>query len=348
MMTTKRISAVAVSIVLFLPSTAAAQTVVQAGSKIEFPTQFEDMAVKASNGAWADLASMYSYQNGGDRIEAIVYRPSYPSVSLWFMQGDRRTNELFSRVAIAPEGSAEIFAVKSRSPNSMRRFYTIGAPFASTAIAVIGFGQWIVSIRSSSKTLSVGQQRDRLDKFIEQVFVPSPLAESRYPVAPIADCSGSSTLPFGPEGEPSMENVTLEMKTSGGIGAMVASQDAFSGNKGLAAQPSQYCRRQSATGKTVWFESVDAKSLSRWILPISETGITVEGMLVPTTTSDGKIHMQGVVLTNDHQRSSVRGFYRHLPNPVSAQLHALTALTAGVRPFASVEYGTNEIALADE
>ncbi len=346
-MTTKWIPAAAFSILLLLPTTVAAQPVVQAGSKIAFPAQFEGMAVEASNGAFGNLASGYFYQNGGDRIEVIVYRPSYPSVSLWFMQGERRTNDLFSRVAIAPAGPAEIFAAKSSNPNGMRRFYTVGTPFASTAIAVVGFGQWIVSIRSSSKALDVSQQRARLDKIIGQIVVPSSLAGSRYPVVPIADCIGSTKLAFGPEGEPLLGDVTLEMKTSGGLAAMVASQDAFAGDRGVAAQPSTYCRRQSVSGKTVWFESIDAKGLSRWILPVSETGITVEGISVPTTNKGGKVEMQGVVLTNEHTRSNVRAFYRQLPNPVSAQLQALTALAAGAQPFASVEYGTAEIALTD-
>jgi hypothetical protein len=345
--TFKSISAAAFSILLLLPSNVTSQTLVQAGSKIAFPAQFDGMTVEASNGVFGDLASGYFYQNGGDRIEVVVYRPSYPSVSIWFMQGDRRTNELFSRVSITPSGPAEIFGAKSRNANGMRRFYTVGAPFASTAIAVVGFGQWIVSVRSSSKTLDVGQQRGRLNKFISQIVVPPSLAESRYPVIPAADCVGSSKLAFGPEGEAPIENVTLEMKTSGGLGAMVVSQDAFAGDKGLAAQPSTYCRRQSVTGKTVWFESADAKGLSRWILPVSETGITVEGILVPTTSKGGKVEMQGVVLTNDHTQSSVRGFYRQLPNPVSAQLQALTALAAGAKPYASVKYGTAEIDLAD-
>ena len=341
------IPAAALNILLFLPTTVAAQSVVQAGSNISFPAQFDGMTVEASNGAWGDLASSYIYRNGGDRIEVIVYRPSYPSVSLWFTQGERRTKELFSRVPITPAGSPEIFAAKSRNSNGMRRFYTIGAPFASTSIAVVGFGQWIVSIRSSSKTFDVNQQRARLDKIIEQIVVPSSLVESRYPVVPIADCIGSSKLSFAPEGEPPLANLTLEMKLSGGLGAMVASQDAFVGDKGIAAQPSTYCRRQSITGKTVWFESVDAGSMPRWIVPVSETGITVEGMLVPTTNKGGTVEMQGVVLTNDHTQSSVRGFYRQLPNPVSAQLLALTALVAGASPHASVKYGTAEIALVD-
>ena len=305
------------------------------------------MAVEASNGAFGDLASSYFYQNGGDRVEVIVYRPSYPSVGLWFLQGDRRTNDLFSRVAIAPAGPAEIFAAKSTKPNGMRRFYNVGTPFVSTAIAVVGFGQWIVSIRSSSKTLDVNLQRARLDKIIGQIVVPPSLAESRYPVVPIADCIGLTKLTFGPEGEPPLGNVTLEMKTSGGLAAIVASQDAFAGDSGVAAQPSTYCRRQSASGKTVWFESVDAKGMSRWILPVSETGISVEAISVPTTNKGGKVEMQGVLLTNDYTQSSVRAFYHQLPNPVSAQLQALTALAAGSKPFASVKYGTADIALAD-
>lgn len=343
----KLIPAAALSALLLLPSVVAAQSVVQAGSKIALPAQFDGMAVETSTGAWANFASGYSYQNGGDRIEVLVYRPSYPSVSLWFSQGDRRTNELFSRVAIAPAGPAEIFAAKSRKPNGMRRFYTVSTPFASSAIAVVGFGQWIVSIRSSSKTLDVNQQRTRLDKIIGQIVVPSSLTESRYPVVPIADCIGSTKLTFGPEGEPPLTDLTLEMKASGGLGAMVASQDAFAGDRGVAAQPSTYCRRQSVSGRTVWFESVDAKGLSRWVLPVSETGITVEGISVPTTNKGNKVEMQGVLLTNDHTQSSVRGFYHQLPNPVSAQLQALTALAAGSTPYASVKYGTNEIALSD-
>ena len=346
-MTVKWIRAATFGILFLVPTNLAAQSVVETGSKIAFPEQFEGMAVKASSGAGGDLASGYTYQNGGDRIEVIVYRPRHPSVSLWFMQGDRRTNELFSRLAITPASLPEIFGAKSRNPNGMRRFYAVAAPFASTAIAVIGFDQWIVSIRSSSKTLDVNQQRARLDKIIGQIVVPSSMVESRHPVVPIADCIESKKLTLGLEGDPPLEKVTLEMKVSGGLGAMIASQDAFASDKGLAEQSSTYCRRQSITGKTVWFESGDDKNLPRWILPVSETGITVEGMLIPTTTKGGKVEMQGVVITNDYTASSVRGFYRQLPNPVSAPLLALTGLATGARPYASVKYGTTEITLAE-
>jgi hypothetical protein len=70
-------------------------------------------------------------------------------------------------------------------------------------------------------------------------------------------------------------------------------------------------------------------------------------MLVPTANKSGKVEMQGVVLTNDHTRSSVREFYCQLPSPVSAQLQALTSLAPGANPHASVKDGTAEIAVGD-
>lgn len=291
--------AAAASILLLFPLTLLAQTAVQSEGKIVVPDSFEGMAVQDPKGPYGDLAASYSYQNAGDRIEVAVYRPSYPSVSLWFEQSETRTRQLFSRVAITPSGASETFTAKSRNPNGMRRFFTLGAPFASTAIAVVGFGRWIVSVRSSSKTMDVGQQRIRLDQIVEAINVPSSMVESRYPVTPIADCIASKQMALGPLGESALDNVSLEMKVAGGLAAMIASKDAFAGNEGVAAQPSAYCRRQSASGKTVWFESVAAEGAQRWVMPISETGITVEGTSIPVPDVAGNFKMQGVVLTND-------------------------------------------------
>lgn len=346
-MTAKWFYACAIVMLLLLPKLAAAQPVVQSGSKITFPAEFDGMAVRAANGAFPELASAYSYQNNSDRIEVHVFRASYPSVGLWFIQGDRQTNDLFSKVMITPASSTEIFAAKSNRPNGMRRFYNVDRPFVSTAIAVLGFGQWIVSIRSSSKTLNVEEQRARLDKIIQQIEVPSSIVDSRYPVALIADCIRPTTLALGPEDERPLAAVTLELRALGGLGAMLTSRDAFAGDNGLAAQPSTYCRRQSVSGKTIWFETVDAVEIARWVVPIGETGITVEAITVPNTHPSGKVEMLGVLITNDLMQSSVRSVYRQLPHPVGGVLRGLATMFGGEEPYASVKYGTNELTLSE-
>lgn len=154
-------------------------------------------------------------------------------------------------------------------------------------------------------------------------------------------------MALGPLGESALDNVSLEMKVAGGLAAMIASKDAFAGNEGVAAQPSAYCRRQSASGKTVWFESVAAEGAQRWVMPISETGITVEGTSIPVPDVAGNFKMQGVVLTNDYIETSVRGFYGQLPNPVTAQLQAMVSWAAHTKPYASVKHGTTDVILGD-
>lgn len=331
-----------------LPCPGIAQTVVHSGSQITIPARFDEMAVKmsAGPGKYGDLATAYTYQNAEDLVEINVFRASYPSASLWFAQALTRTKQLFSTVDLAPIGNPEPFTIKADKPNGIRAFYKVGAPFVSTSVAVVSFGPWLVSIHSTSKSLDVSQQRARLDRIVAQIVPPSPVT-SVYPLTIPIDCPASKQAAFGPEGDPPLSEVSLEMKTSGGLAAMIASKDAvIAGDKGIAAQPATYCRRQSTSGKTVWYETLDAIGLQRWVLPVSETGVTIEGVLVPTTDKLGNVKMLGALLTNDLSQTSVRGFYASWPNPVSSQLRALSALLQSTTPYATVKYGTNELVIA--
>jgi hypothetical protein len=254
---------------------------------------------------------------------------------------------LFAKVGLTRIGEPEQFTVNAAKPNGLRAFYKPGAPFTSTATAVIGFGSWLVSIHSTSKSLDIGQQRERFSRIMAQIIPPQPTAKT-YPLESYKDCSSTKHLVLGTEGELPLETISLEIKTSGGLAAMVASKDAGGASEnGIAAEPSAYCRRQSASGKTIWYETIDAAGLQRWVIPVSETGVTVEAMLVPATDKDGRGISIGVVLTNDPAQSSVRNFYTSLPNPISAQLAALTALASSAKAYASVKYGTDEINISN-
>ena len=339
----------AVATFLTWPADVMAETIVDSGSKISLPANIDDMQIQppAFQGIWGNLASGYRYRNTSDLIELNVFRASYPSSSLWFAQAENRTEQLFAAVGLTRVGAPEQITVNAEKPNGLRALYTPGTPFTSTATAVISFGSWLVSIHSTSKTLDINQQRERLSRIIAQIIPSQPTAKT-YPLEAYKDCPSTKQMVLGPEGALPLETISMEMKIPGGLAAMVASKDAGGESEsGIAAQPSAYCRRQSPSGKTIWYETVDAAGLQRWVIPVSETGVTVEAMLVPATDKDGRGISMGVVLTNDLTQSSVRSFYNSLPNPISAQLPALAALMSSTKDYASVKYGTDEIKISN-
>ena len=333
------------AVIFGLPGSALAQTIVPGGSDISIPTQLDDMAVQSSTrpGLFGDLATGYRYQNTDDLIEVNVFRASYPSASLWFTQAVRRTEQLFAQSGLTPIGNPEPFLASSDKPNGMRSLYQVGPPFVSTSIAVVSFGPWLVSVHSTSKSLDVEQQRKRLDQLLAQIGPPKPV-KTVYPLTTPAMCDASKRPAYGRYGELPFQKVTFEMKPIGGFAAAIASGDSVAASDGgVAAQPDAYCRRQSESGKTLWYETKEDAEISRWILPISETGITIEGIAVPLPDEQGNVKMIGTVLTNDLSQSSVRGFYTMWPDPVSAQAHALAAFAQGATPYAAVKYGTRNV-----
>jgi hypothetical protein len=323
-----------------------AQSIVDAKSQISIPAKIDDMSVQTSNRpARSEYAKGYSYENGSDRIEINVVRASYANVAIWFPSAVKQAKQMFGGLVLEPDSIPMRFTAKANKANGMIQVFKTNGPFPSTAVAVAGFGNWLVFIHSTSKKLDLAAQRMRMGKILAAIN-PAKSITGAYPMVAPADCPAALSGGVGPEGEPPLSNISLEMKLSGGLAASLTSNDAFGlDEEGIARKPEAYCRLQSPTGKTVWYRTLASAKIPRWILPISITGATTEGIVVPSTDKKGKVISIGVLITNGYTSSDVRAFYSLWPNPVSAQLTAITALAANLPPYASVAYGTRDVQL---
>ena len=327
-----------------LSSGAFAQTIVHEKSQISVPASIGGMALQTSTKpGLTEFAKSYSYENVDDRIEIVIFRASYPNVGIWFPQAIRQAKQLFGSLPLEPIGEPSRFTLKADKFNGMSQVFKIGSPFASTGIAVVGFDNWLVSVHSTSKTLDTSAQRARLVEILTKIGPAKPVLV-KYPLVILDECPANQQNEFASETEQPSPAITLEMKVTGGLIASLASSGAFGSDPdGLALKPQNYCRAQSPTGKTIWYQTKAGATIPQWILPISITGITVGGMPGPTTDRRGRDASIGVLVVNDWTRSSVRGFYTAQPNPVSSQVIAMSALALGKPIYASVEYGTNKI-----
>jgi hypothetical protein len=322
-----------------------AQTIVHELSNISIPAKIDDLNLQALGkpGIIGGLATLYTLRNQSDIIEIKIMRASYPSASLWFGQTLGYTRQLFSSVGLSVVGNSEVFTNVSEKPNGIRALYKVNAPFVSASIAVEQFGEWIVVIRSVSKSVDVDRQRTRLDKLIS-LIVPPKSATDSFPLTLPAECPATKTTDFTVELEPPLEAVSIEMKTSAGLVAAIASNESSRFAKtGIAAQPLTYCRRYSASGRSVWYESLSQAEPNHWVRLVDETGLTVEGVLVPIVDKKGRVSSVGAVLTNEISQTSVRGFFSSWPNPIRGHLNALISYGEKTSPYVSVPYGTNSI-----
>ena len=134
-------------------------------------------------------------------------------------------------------------------------------------------------------------------------IAPAKPVAVKYPLVILDECPANQQNEFAPETEQPSPAITLEMKVTGGLIASLASSGAFGSDPdGLALKPQNYCRAQSPTGKTIWYQTKAGATIPQWILPISITGITVGGMPGPTTDRRGRDASIGVLVVNDWTR----------------------------------------------
>lgn len=327
---------------------AKAQPFVHPASGIKLPASVDGMNINAGKaGLFGEFARTYTYSNGPDRIEMFVIRASYPNASIWFSSATDHVKTLLAAGKPTDLGKPQLMSISSNKPNAIIAAFRFEQFYTSASIAVIGFDKWIVIVQSVSKELDPEAQSARMAVILPSIG-KAEMQASYLPLVLIESCPEGITEPseLAPLSNSQPPEPQIELKTAGGLAAMLASKDAYAeGESGLANRPDLFCKAQSTSGITKWFRPIVEQPFLKWISTVKITGLTMQGMAIPSIKDPEG--MTGAVITNDFEKSSVASFSDAAPDPVQSQMTGLAGLMGNPK-YAFVRYGTNDLALVGE
>jgi hypothetical protein len=298
-------------------------------SKIILPDHVGDMAIDVgAAGNFGDLARQYTFQNGADRVEIRIVKSAHPNVGIWFRDAQWNAERLLA--AGHPTLSAvSIRTVSSNVPNAITAEFAFSAHYQSAAVAVVGFGDWVVSILSVSKAMAPAEQRSRLDAIIAQIHTPS--LQKTYPrVAVINQCK-ADIPPIYYFVAPQKLDTTANMEEAV-VASLLAKQSSDASRlklvNAIANAPDAYCWVSSESGKTKWFRSTAKDASLTWLTTLS-WGWTIEAWAMPPV---GKASTYGTaIIVNDFNRTKVAGLFRQAPYPPLVLAEAMVQALAPSR-----------------
>lgn len=139
-----------------------------------------------------DVAAQFDSADKNVFATIYLFRPAVPDVAMWF---DRSRSALETRDLFRDAAPATIdpigFAVGGApTASSLRQSYALaGGRYRSTALAAMPVGNWIATIRVSSRTLSAAQLDAKLLGMISAIQWPAQTAPAPQAVAsPIKPC----------------------------------------------------------------------------------------------------------------------------------------------------------------
>lgn len=337
------------TLAILFSATASFAQIIHEQSGVILPSQIDEMEIlQRANGTFGEFAQAFDYKNDTDRIEVNIFKATYPNPSVWFPYAQDHLIKLLKPGNPQKSNDPSIAKVGSTSTNAIRQTYQFSNHYQSSSIAVVGFGDWMAFIMSTSKSLSPTEQKTRMDGILSEISVNRTI-NGNVPVTTIDRCQESApTAPRTIESTQLISPISFEMSVVGGLAAQYANVDASGISKdGLTRAPQQFCREFSESKKTSWFRRKSEDLLRTWITPVSVTGMSVQGMLVPSPTEDDNENVVGTLIANNFERSSVVGFTANRPHPVYTQITAMSGLLESSK-IASVAHKTSSIELVNQ
>ena len=204
----------------------------QSGISIDIPA---DLRLGEARDLYGDGTDVSVQLGSGETIVTLfVYRAAYPNVALWY---DRARRAIGAHLRIDANAAPRPFALAgASSPNGLRETFELpsGQRMRATAVALAGYGEWLVKLRISSANLG-GDQVSRVMDAVLGGIRPGTAPASSLPLTLPADCSATATF----DGR----RIAGESQGAAGLGSgLQAIQAAVRGGAGLASEPDAWCR----------------------------------------------------------------------------------------------------------
>lgn len=165
---------------------------------VEFPPTFDGMKrLKVMRfGSDYDVSAEYHDDASDTYVSIYVTRVAVPDASLWF---DRVVRAVTKREGFEPEPGSDLTPVFFTAPgfdrpSGIKLSYPVHGPrVASSGVALIAYGDWLVKVRVSSLKLEQPELDKAIDAAIAALTMPKPTGTEAMPYL-VANCP--DTLAF--------------------------------------------------------------------------------------------------------------------------------------------------------
>lgn len=145
-----------------------------------------------------DVAAQFEAADKSVFATVYIFHPAIADVGMWFDRSQMalETRDLFHNAAPASADPVSFAAAGTGSASSLRQAYAIpGGRYRSTALAVMPVGDWIVSLRMSSGSLTADQLDLRLQDVVKSIGWPAAAATSTSVATPLKPCAVPLAFP---------------------------------------------------------------------------------------------------------------------------------------------------------
>ena len=224
-----------------------------------------------------------------------VFHPALADAGVWFdsAQAGLASSQVFRDAMRMPAGPVSFAAGASPSASALRQVFTVRAtPNRNTALAVVPFGEWIVSIELSTKVLTASDLDARLQELIAAVRWPAAGTAAAPRAAPVGAC-------------------VAPLAYAGGAVALAATPSAANGTA-VTALRATWCREGAARSEYSVYRP-DHGAVS-YVLLVNDTGGIASVQPAPRDAT-GAAGTYAVALANVDGSVSTFGSFSGLPTP---------------------------------
>lgn len=205
-----------------------------------------------------DIAAQYGSGDGPVSITVYLFHPGLDDVALWFDRVDAEVRGRDTYGGASPVAAAPIAFARpgGAAADSLRMIYTPQkGPYRSTGAAMMPLGDWLVSVRISSKIDDPAQLAAKLDAVIAGIRFPADGATGAA-VTPIAACATHIAYKHA-----KLQKVDSSQVLLGALEGTIAEEHAASGEK---AKPVRFCRDGAGTTQFGVYRQDDT-TLQYWV-----------------------------------------------------------------------------------
>lgn len=270
-------------------------------------------------------------QLGSDNepVTLYVYRAAFPNPALWFERVRHAVN-----VNVDAKGTnvePRVFTLgDSPAPNGLREEIALppSANYRTSAVAIAQYGEWLVKVRITSRSLGVEQVRARMDRLLAAIRLPGPVPTPARLVIP-GLCPASprrlEALPLRDSG--------LAAQAAGGLRAV---DELARGRGGLAVDADAWCRVTDLGLPSQYATLYRRRDDEAWVALFSDSGIAVVGIPIDLPDAAGG----GSFVATSSMTGLVEIFNR-MPAPELAIPNALPVLTGTREPVTRLAAGAS-------
>ncbi len=232
-----------------------------------------------------DIVAQFTDEGDANSITVYLFHPGIDSVPIWFDRSDYALRHRDIYGGATPVDTLIAFAPpNAKVATGLRQMYRPAkGPYRATALATIPLGDWLVTVRYSSKTLEPVALSTKLTAVISEIGWPTTAPVPTDAAVPVATCP--KTLSYSKKARLKKSDMTQALL--GGLIAAAAKTEPAS----MSSKP--WCREGEATADYAVYRSQD--QTDGYLMALGDGGVAVgvnPALTLPGLPSTGGYSVQ--------------------------------------------------------